>query len=135
MGADNLESLGSEREPRERLFLQFRPRLGFILEPIPGAFNLTLRELKESNLDVGCRNKFSVFQKCYYVRGSDLDRWKIAKIHMERKDLASMGQWSPEVDYRVDYDHLTPAQACELGVLLAGKQDNGGGSTTAAMEM
>jgi hypothetical protein len=132
LGADTLESFGAERRGK-RMFLQYRPRISFIMEPIPGGFETTLDELKASNLDSGCCNKFSTSQRRYYVPGADLNRWKFQAITFERADLASQSQWRPYLDFVPDYDNLTPQQALQLGATV--RTNNGGGGQDSGVSM
>jgi hypothetical protein len=133
LGADMLESFGAERKGT-RLFLQYRHRISFVMVPIPDYFDLTLKLLRDSNLDTGCHNKFSVYQNRFYVPGADKERWKLLKIEMGRAELSSQSQWRPYLDFVPDYSTLTPQQALALGATVRTANGSGGQDSSVSMD-
>ena len=113
-GSDALEGFGTERgDTSLRMFWQFRRRFAFVFEVRESDYNNLLREMRDSNLDVGCKNRLSVFPDRYYVAGADLSRWKVQRLKLIRADLASQANWSPMLDFRPDFDSMTPEERTE----------------------
>lgn len=70
-----------------------------ILTPPQGAFASIRDQILDKNLDAGCQNHFTTFDRSWCVDG-EAPRYLLESIEYKHPDVAVQGDWSIERDLR-----------------------------------